>query len=107
MRRWKALIPVALALAISIAGSGLLYKWLKTQTAPKETVKVESEAVPVPVAAADLPWGTKIKSEMIKTIPFLKESLPAGYVSDATALIGRVRPSLNRANGRLRSKEIK
>ena len=76
MRRWKALIPVALALAISIAGSGLLYKWLKTQTAPKETVKVESEAVPVPVAAADLPWGTKIKSEMIKTIPFLKESLP-------------------------------
>jgi pilus assembly protein CpaB len=90
MRRWKALIPVALALAISIAGSGLLYKWLKTQTAPKETVKVESEAVPVPVAAVDLPWGTKIKSEMIKTIPFLKESLPEGYVSDATALIGRV-----------------
>lgn len=90
MRRWKALIPVALALAISIAGSGLLYKWLKTQTAPKETVRVESEAVPVPVAAVDLPWGTKIKSEMIKTIPFLKESLPVGYVSDANAVIGRV-----------------
>ena len=90
MTRWKAFIPVALALAISIAGSGLLYKWLKTQTGPKETVKVESEAVPVPVAAADLPWGTKIKSEMIKTIPFLKESLPEGYVPDANALMGRV-----------------
>ena len=38
MTRWKAFIPVALALAISIAGSGLLYKWLKTQTAPRETV---------------------------------------------------------------------
>ena len=90
MTRWKAFIPVALALAISIAGSGLLYKWLKTQTAPRETVKVESEAVPVPVAAVDLPWGTKIKSEMIKTIPFLKESLPDGYVPDANAVMGRV-----------------
>jgi pilus assembly protein CpaB len=90
MRRWKALIPVALALIISVAGSGLLYKWLKSQTAPRETVKVESEAVPVAVAAADLPWGTKIKSEMIKTIPFLKESLPAGYVENATTLHGRV-----------------
>ena len=90
MRRWKALIPVALALIISVAGSGLLYKWLKSQTAPRETVKVESEAVPVAVAAADLPWGTKIKSEMIKTIPFLKESLPAGYVENAATLHGRV-----------------
>jgi pilus assembly protein CpaB len=90
MIRWKALIPVALALVISIAGSGLLYKWLKSQTAPKETVKVESEAVPVAVAAADLPWGTKITSEMVKTIPFLKESLPAGYVEDTAKLIDRV-----------------
>jgi pilus assembly protein CpaB len=90
MRRWKAFIPVALALVISIAGSGFLYKWLKAQTAPKETVKVESEAVPVTVAAVDLPWGTKIKSEMIKTIPFLKESLPAGYVSNVSSLKGRV-----------------
>lgn len=90
MRSWKALIPVALALVISIAGSGLLYKWLKNQTAPRQTVKVESEAVPVTVAAADLPWGTKIKAEMIKTIPFLKESLPAGYVEDTASIIGRV-----------------
>ena len=27
---------------------------------------------------------------MIKTIPFLKESLPAGYVSDAASLKGRI-----------------
>jgi pilus assembly protein CpaB len=58
---------------------------------PKEVVKVvESEAVPVVVAAVDLPWGTKLNSEMIKRTPYLKESLPPGYFSDSDAMEGRV-----------------
>jgi len=90
MGRWKAVIPIALALIIAAGGSFFLYKWVKRQTAPKEVVRIETEAVPVAVAALDLPWGTKLEEEMIKTVAFLKESLPPGYSSDAGALKNRV-----------------
>jgi pilus assembly protein CpaB len=81
MGNWRAIIPIFLSLVIAVAGSIFLYKWIDSQRAPKETVKVESEAVPVAVAALNLPWGTKLKPEMVKTAPFLRESLPPGYVS--------------------------
>jgi pilus assembly protein CpaB len=91
MGRWKAFIPIALALVIATGGSFLLYKWLQIKTAPKEVVqKVEAEAVSVVVAVVDLPWGTKLQKEMLKTVPFLKESLPNGYQSDLTKLEGRI-----------------
>ena len=91
MGRWKAFIPIALALVIATGGSFLLYKWLQIKTAPKEVVKkVEAEAVNVVVAVVDLPWGTKLQKEMLKTVPFLKESLPNGYQSDPAKLEGRV-----------------
>jgi pilus assembly protein CpaB len=92
MGRWKAFIPIVLALVVATGGSVVLYKWLQTKTAPKEVqhVKVEAEAVPVVVAAVDLAWGTKIKKEMLKTVPFLKESLPTGYSSDPASIEGRV-----------------
>jgi len=90
MGRWKAIIPIALALVIAISGSVYLYNWLKQETASKETVKVEADAVPVVVARVDLPWGTKLRSDMTKTIPFLKESLPGSYFSDPAALKDRV-----------------
>ena len=90
MGRWKALIPIALALIVATGGSVFLYKWLQVKTAPAEVVKVESEAVPVVVAAVDLNWGTKLQKEMLKTVPFLKESLPTGYHSDPSKLNGRV-----------------
>ena len=44
----------------------------------------------VVVAAADLPWGTKLKPEMIKTSPYLKESLPAGYFAGVNDLQNRI-----------------
>jgi pilus assembly protein CpaB len=52
--------------------------------------KVEAEAVNVAVAVVDLPWGTKIRKEMLKSVPFLKESLPIGYVTNPDQLEGRV-----------------
>ena len=82
MGKYKAIIPIVLALVIAGSGSIFLYKWLKIQTAPKEVmVKAETEAVSVAVTAVDLPWGTKLNKEMIKTVPFLKESLPTGHYS--------------------------
>lgn len=90
MGKWKSVIPIVLALVIALAGTVFLYKWLKMQSGPKEVVQVESEAVPVAVTTVDLPWGTKLKKEMVKTVPFLKESLPTGYCSDPGSLEGRV-----------------
>jgi pilus assembly protein CpaB len=91
MGRLRAIIPILLALLVAVGGSLLLYSWVKRQTAPKEVVKVvESDAVPVAVATVDLAWGTQLKPEMVKTVPFLKESLPPDYFSDPAALGGRV-----------------
>ena len=90
MGNWRAIVPIFLSFAIAVAGSILLYNWIKSQRAPTEIVKVESEAVPVAVAALDLPWGTKLKPEMVKMAPFLKESLPPGYVSGYNAVKDRV-----------------
>ena len=91
MGKTKAIIPIVLALVIAGSGSIFLYKWLKIQTAPKEVVvKAETDAVSVAVTAVDLPWGTKLNKEMIKTVPFLKESLPTGHYSEVKKLEGRV-----------------
>ena len=90
MKNWRAIVPLFLSLVIATAGSIFLYKWIDSQRAPTETVKVESEAVPVAVAALDLPWGTKLKPEMVKMAPFLRESLPPGYVSGYNAVKDRV-----------------
>ncbi|WP_419661474.1 CpaB: Flp pilus assembly protein [Desulfosarcina variabilis str. Montpellier] len=91
MRRWSAIIPIVLALVIATGGSVFLYKWLQMKTAPKaEVQKVEAEVVNVVVAVVDLPWGTKLQKDMLKTVPFLMESLPTGYESDPAKLEGRV-----------------
>ncbi len=91
MRRWKAIVPIFVALVIALSGSVLIYKWLNAQTRPEQMVRVESiEAVPIAVAALDLPWGTKLTREMITTLPYFKKSLPPGYSSDHASLEGRV-----------------
>jgi pilus assembly protein CpaB len=98
MAKWKPIIPIVLALVIALGGSAFLYKWLRAQTLPKEVVKVEAEAVPVVVAKADLTWGTKLKKEMMKTTPYLKESLPGEIFSEPEALEGRILVSALKQN---------
>ena len=90
MGKWKVIVPLALALVIATLVTIFVYKWLKVQAAPKEMAKVESEVVSVAVAAADLPWGTKLEPEMVKTLPYLKESIPPGSFLDTGSLKGRV-----------------
>jgi pilus assembly protein CpaB len=90
MGNLKAVVPIALSLVIAVVGSFFLYNWVQMRTAPKEVVKVQADAVPVAVAAANLPWGTQIKTEMVKTVPYLKESLPTGYFAKIDDLKDRV-----------------
>jgi pilus assembly protein CpaB len=91
MGKLKALVPIAISLIIAITGTVFLYKWIERQRGPKEIVKVEKmEAAPIVVSAGNLSWGTKLKPEMIKTAPYLKESLPVGYFSSTADLKDRV-----------------
>jgi pilus assembly protein CpaB len=90
MGKWKAVIPIVVALIIAAGGSVFLYQWLQLKSKPPEVVTVEAKAVPVAVAAVNIPWGTKLKGDMIKKVPYLSESLPAGYSSDGDKLQGRV-----------------
>ena len=90
MGKWKTIAPIVISIVIAITGSVFIYKWINLKTAPKEVVKVESEAVPIAVAAVDLQWGTQLKPEMIKTTPFLEESLPVGHFTRTADLNNRV-----------------
>jgi len=90
MGNWKATVPILLALIIAFSGSIFLYRWIQLKTTPKATVEVSSKAVPIAVAAVDLPRGTKLTSEMVTTSPYLKESLPQGFFPDPAALDNRV-----------------
>jgi pilus assembly protein CpaB len=89
MGKWRAILPIAMAVLIAFFGSIFLYKWLQSQTGTK-IIKSEVASVPVCVAAVDLAWGSKLQKEMIKTVPFLKESLPTGYFSDPADLKDRI-----------------
>jgi len=91
MGKWRAVVPIVLALVIAVVASVLIYKWMKKQTAPKEVAKVEEVNIKqAAVAQVNLPAGSKLKEEQFKTVSFLEESLPPGYFSDPKKLIGRV-----------------
>jgi len=90
MGKWRAIIALALALGIAVLTSVLIYRWLQQKAVPKKVEVPVEESVPVAVAVADLPWGTKLSREMIKIVPFFEKSLPEGYFPDVSPLEGRV-----------------
>jgi len=90
MGNWKTIAPILISIVIAVAGSVFIYRWISSKTGPKEVVKLQTEAVPIAVAAVDLQWGTQLKPEMIQTAPFLKESLPVGYFTRTADLNNRV-----------------
>jgi pilus assembly protein CpaB len=98
MERWRALVPIALALIVAVIASFFIYNWMKKQIAPKEeVVKEELKTIEVAVAKTNLNPGTKITSDMLKdktmmieTAPFLESTLPPGYFEDTSKLVGRI-----------------
>jgi pilus assembly protein CpaB len=91
MGKLKPMVPIAISLIIAITGTIFLYKWIERQRGPKEIVQVEkTDASPIVVSAGNLTWGTKLKPEMVKMAPYLKESLPIGTFSSTSELKDRV-----------------
>lgn len=82
----KPLLLFGCAVAIALVVTVLTYGWLK-QSIGSQAQARETQAVVV--AAVDIPWGTSITAGMLKTTPFLKESLAPGYFADPTHVAGR------------------
>lgn len=91
MGKWRAVVPIVLALIIAVVASYFIYKYVKKQVAPKEVAKMEEVKIrQAAIAMVELPAGTQLKPDMIKTVPFLEETLPPGFFSSSDKLIGRV-----------------
>ena len=91
MGNLKAVVPIVLSLVIAVLGSFFLYNWMEKRSAPQEVVRVvQADAVPVAVAAVEMYRGAQIRPEMVKMVPYLRESLPSGYFGKAEDLKGRV-----------------
>ena len=84
--RQKPLLLFGLATGVALVIAVLTYGWIK-QMAQSQTQARETQ--PVVVATVDLTWGTSLTGDMVKVVPFLKETLPAGYFSDVSGVNGR------------------
>jgi len=86
MEKKKHLIMLGVAVFIALIVTLLANNWIKNQATSKAK-KVEMQTVVV--AAYDLPWSTVLTKDMVRTVSFLKESLPNGYFLDSSRVVGR------------------
>jgi pilus assembly protein CpaB len=87
VKRYKSIILIVLTIFVALSTSLLVYRWLKDRSVALANQR--GELVNVTVAVTDLNWGTIIKPEMVKIVPFLKGSL-TGFISDPAKVAGRV-----------------
>ncbi len=88
MGKYKPVLLLSGAVIVALITSIMAYNWLKKEANAKEA---NLQTRQVAVAVADLPWGTALSKEMVKTTTFLKGSLPEGECfADAASLEGKV-----------------
>ena len=68
-------IGILVALLVSIVSYNFLKGKAQKQIQTQETVDIA-------VAAVDMAWGTVLNSQMMKTAPYLRKSLPSGSPRD-------------------------
>jgi pilus assembly protein CpaB len=88
MGKYRPFIFLGLAVVVALIASVLVYNLLQKRTGVVKEVALETQ--PIAVAVVDLPWGSTISRETVKMEPFLKNTLPAGYISDPSLAVGRV-----------------
>ncbi len=90
MGRWKAVIPIVLALLVALTASFILYRWTKKRVTPEEAEKKDIQIRKVAVAKVAIPAGTRLNADIIAFASFLQETLPPGSFSDPKKVAGRV-----------------
>lgn len=76
-------VALVIASVVSFWSYGLLQKKTTVDATPTDTQQVV-------VAAYDLKWGAVLTNEVLKTQPYLRGSLPTGYIADPASAVGRV-----------------
>src|SRR5262245_5022922 len=93
MRRYRPFLLLGLAAIIAFSTSSVAYRWLRAQSnVPQAAVEDTTPKLDVAVANFDIPRGSTITAEMVKTAKLTQESLPAGVfkADEISALVGRV-----------------
>jgi pilus assembly protein CpaB len=93
MRRYRPFLLLGLAAIIAFSTSSVAYRWLRAQsTATQAPVDDTAAKMDVAVATFDIPRGSTLTAEMIKTSKLAAATLPAGVfkAEEVSALVGRV-----------------
>ncbi len=75
---------------MALVTSILIFNWLAQLESPEKTTQVQLDTSNVAVVAEAKPWGTTLSEEMVKLVPYPKESLPEGHFKSVEDLKGRV-----------------
>lgn len=90
MQRYRPIVFFGLAFVIAVLTSTMVFSWLKNLAQSYAQPIPSSNGTLVAVAAADLPWGTKLTEESVKLVPYPEGSAPDGHFSAGEPLVGRV-----------------
>ncbi|HSF67870.1 MAG TPA: Flp pilus assembly protein CpaB [Nitrospiraceae bacterium] len=92
MKRYRPLAFFGAALVLALLTSLLVFSWLQNEknrlmAAP---IPLVNQNVQVLVSNADLPWGTKLTSEMMQLQEFPSGAIPEGHFTSVEAVKDRV-----------------
>lgn len=92
MRRYRPFLLLGLAGIIAFSTSTLIYRWLRAQASEKPAAEAIAKTVGVGVANFDIPRGSTLTAEMVKTVQWPEDALPAGVFreDEMASLVGRV-----------------
>jgi pilus assembly protein CpaB len=93
MRRYRPFLLLGLAAIIAFSTSSVAYRWLRAQsTVPQAVPQDTTVKTDVAVANFDIPRGSTLTAEMLKTEKLEADTLPSGIfkAEEISALVGRV-----------------
>ena len=82
----RGAIFLLVATVLAVAAGGGIYLYLKGMPVAEA---LPPETVPVVVATKDMTFGTTLKDEDLKVVPYPKESVPSGSYSSADSVLSQ------------------
>jgi pilus assembly protein CpaB len=90
MQRFRPFIVLGAGGLMALVTSIMVFSWLSNLEKPDKPNKIELQTSMVAVVSKPKPWGTTLSADMIKMVPYPKESLPTGHFASVDRLKGRV-----------------
>jgi pilus assembly protein CpaB len=86
MGKTRTYVILGVGVVVALIAGLLAHGWLNGEVAAQARA---AGTQPVIVASVDLKWGTVIAKDMVKTVPFLKRTVPPGSFADPQKIEGR------------------